>query len=150
MKKLTTIITAIALTIFGFSLIPANTYAVSICEQKGVSEEVLRANGCPNHGDPADLSNVIIGIINGIVGSLGLVAVIVIVIGGVNYMTSAGDAGKVEKAKKTILYAAVGLIICVLAFAIVNFVIGNILGNNSASSEDENSIQEPIKGGGPA
>ena len=43
-------------------------------------------------------------------------------------MTSAGDAGKVKKAKDTILYGVIGLVIVVLAFAIVNFVIVNILG----------------------
>ena len=67
-------------------------------------------------------------IINAVIGALGIVAVIVIIIGGINYMTSSGDAGKVKKAKDTILYGVIGLVICVLAFAIVNFVISNILG----------------------
>lgn len=66
-------------------------------------------------------------ILNAIIGVLGIVAVIVIIIGGISYMTSAGDAGKVKKAKDTILYGVIGLIICALAFAIVNFVIGNII-----------------------
>ncbi|MBR2831059.1 hypothetical protein IKE83_01745 [Candidatus Saccharibacteria bacterium] len=79
-------------------------------------------------GDKTDslVSNVT-GIINGVIAALGIVAVIVIIIGGVNYMTSAGDASKVKKAKDTILYGVIGLVICVLAFAIVNFVIANIL-----------------------
>ena len=68
------------------------------------------------------------GIINAVIGALGIVAVIVIIIGGINYMTSSGDAGKVKKAKDTILYGVIGLVVCVLAFAIVNFVISNILG----------------------
>ncbi len=68
------------------------------------------------------------GILNAIIGVLGIVAVVVIIIGGVSYMTSAGDAGKVKKAKDTILYGVIGLVICALAFAIVNFVIGSILG----------------------
>ena len=67
------------------------------------------------------------GIINGVIAALGIVAVIVIIIGGVSYMTSTGDAGKVKKAKDTILYGVIGLVICVLAFAIVNFVIINII-----------------------
>lgn len=71
----------------------------------------------------------VINIINVIIGVLGLVAVIVIIIGGINYMTSSGDSAKVKKAKDTILYGVIGLVICVLAFAIVNFVISNILGN---------------------
>ena len=67
------------------------------------------------------------GILNGIVGALGIVAVIVIIIGGIGYMTSNGDASKVKKAKDTILYGVIGLAIAALAFAIVNFVIMNII-----------------------
>ena len=66
----------------------------------------------------------ITNILNYIIGVLGIIAVIVIIVGGVQYMTSSGDAGKVKKAKDTILYGVIGLVICVLAFAIVNFVIG--------------------------
>jgi len=75
----------------------------------------------------AGLEETIPAIINAIIGVLGLVAVVVMIIGGINYMTSSGDAGKVKKAKDTILYGLIGLIICVLAFAIVNFVISNII-----------------------
>ena len=74
-----------------------------------------------------DLNDSIVNIINAVIGVLGLVCVIVMIIGGVNYMTSSGDAGKVKKAKDTILYGLIGLVVCVLAFAIVNFVIKNIL-----------------------
>ena len=74
-----------------------------------------------------DLDTTVINIINAIIGVLGLICVIVIIIGGVGYMTSSGDSNRVKKAKDTILYGIIGLIICVLAFAIVNFVIANIL-----------------------
>ena len=67
------------------------------------------------------------GIINAVIGVLGLVCVVVMIIGGVNYMISSGDAGKVKKAKDTILYGLIGLVVCVLAFALVNWVIGSIL-----------------------
>lgn len=67
-------------------------------------------------------------IINAVIGVLGIVAVVVIIMGGVTYMTSSGDAGKVKKAKDTILYGVIGLVVVALAFAIVNFVIANILG----------------------
>ena len=75
-----------------------------------------------------DLDTAVIGIINAVIGVLGLVCVIVMIIGGVTYMTSSGDTGKVKKAKDTILYGVIGLVVCVLAFAIVNFVITNIIG----------------------
>ena len=67
-------------------------------------------------------------ILNNVIAVIGLACVVVMVVGGVIYMTSTGDTTKLEKAKKTILYGAIGLIICVLAFAIVNFVIANIIG----------------------
>ena len=83
--------------------------------------------------DPLDGGNTlktdVATIINNALAILGTACVIVIIIGGVNYMTSSGDAGKVKKAKDTILYGAIGLIICVLAFAITNFVVMGILGN---------------------
>ena len=66
-------------------------------------------------------------ILSTIIGVLGFVCVVVMIIGGVNYMTSSGDAGKVKKAKDTILYGLIGLVVCVLAFALVQFVISTIL-----------------------
>ena len=74
-----------------------------------------------------DLKGNIVSILNAVIGVLSFVCVVVIIIGGVSYMTSSGDASKVKKAKDTILYGVIGLVICVLAFAIVNFVISNIL-----------------------
>ena len=66
-------------------------------------------------------------IINAVIGVLGLVCVIVMIIGGINYMTSSGDAAKVKKGKDTILYGLIGLVVCVLAFALVNWVILGLL-----------------------
>ena len=80
----------------------------------------------PGDGEDTLVANVT-GILNAIIGVLGLVCVVVMIIGGVNYMTSSGDAGKVKKAKDTILYGLIGLVVCVLAFALVNFVIASIL-----------------------
>ena len=74
-----------------------------------------------------DLKGSVINVINAIIAVLGLVAVVVIILGGVQYMTSAGDSGKVKKAKDTILYGVIGLVVCVIAAAIVNFVITNVL-----------------------
>ena len=76
--------------------------------------------------DPGAADSKLTNILNAVIGSLGIVAVIVIVIGGILYMTSSGDAGKVKKAKDTILYGIIGLVICALAYAIVNFVISNL------------------------
>jgi type IV secretory pathway VirB2 component (pilin) len=56
----------------------------------------------------------------------GAIAVIIIVVGGIRYITSNGDSGAVKQAKDTILYAIIGLIVVIVAYAIVHYVIGNI------------------------
>ena len=82
----------------------------------------------PDGNTDTDLKGDITKIINIVIGVLGIVCVVVIIIGGINYMTSSGDAGKVKKGKDTILYGVIGLVICALAFAIVNFVINSLNG----------------------
>ncbi len=100
------------------------TYADDICSNANVSAEIKAASGCPNQGTPNQLKTVITNILKTVIGISGLVAVIFVVIGGINYMTSGGDSGKIQKAKNTILYALIGILICALAFAIVNWTIG--------------------------
>ena len=57
---------------------------------------------------------------------IGAVAVLMMIIGGLRYVTSNGDANQVSSAKNTILYAAIGLVVAAMANAIVNFVLTNI------------------------
>lgn len=76
---------------------------------------------------PQDIWVVVKNVINTMLYVLGALAVIMIIFGGIRYTTSAGDAKKVEQAKNTILYSVVGVVIALLAFAIVNFVIGVII-----------------------
>lgn len=57
--------------------------------------------------------------------ALGAIAVIMIIIGGIRYVISGGDSSAVTGAKNTILYAVIGLVVAVLAYAIVNFVISS-------------------------
>ena len=67
-------------------------------------------------------------IINVIVGLVGIISVAVIVIGGISFATSQGDTAKTTKAKNTVLYGVVGLVVALLAFAIVNFVLQSVFG----------------------
>jgi hypothetical protein len=83
-------------------------------------------NNATTTGNGDEFDNSITVIINSIIAVLGILAVVVIIIGGVSYMTSNGDASKVKKAKDTILYGVIGLIIVILSAAIVNFVIAKV------------------------
>lgn len=60
-------------------------------------------------------------ILNYIYALIGLVAVFYIVLAAVNFATAHGDVGKVTKAKNTIIFAVIGLVIVVLAAAVTNF-----------------------------
>lgn len=100
-------------------------YAIGDVCSSGATVEVKRAAGCFGNNDA--LPKIITSILSGIIAAAGLVAVVYIIVGGVQYMTSGGDAAKIEKAKKIILYAVIGLVVCALSFAIVNFVVLGLL-----------------------
>ena len=72
----------------------------------------------------ADLKDTVVNIIQWVLGILALVAVVMIIIGGFQWMTAAGNEERIEKAKKVISAAVIGLIIVLLAWAIVIFVAG--------------------------
>lgn len=73
--------------------------------------------------DKNSLFGIITNIINLLLVVIGIIAVIMIIIGGFRYTTSAGDAGQTKSARDTIIYAVVGLVIAIMAYAIVNFVL---------------------------
>lgn len=73
----------------------------------------------------SDFNTLMKNIIDTILIVLGMIAVIMIVIGGIRYTTSNGDSSQVKAAKDTVLYAVVGLVIAIMAFAIVNFVLAS-------------------------
>ncbi len=60
--------------------------------------------------------------IKGILGLSGAVALVMIVIGGITWMTSAGNSDRVRRGKDTLLWAILGLLIIFLSYAIINFV----------------------------
>ncbi len=80
--------------------------------------------GSANPGAETDLMGSIKLILNAVFFIIGIIAVVMIILGGISYATSQGDPGKVKKGKDTILYGIIGLVVALLAFAIVNFVLG--------------------------
>lgn len=70
-----------------------------------------------------DLPTLIGNVINILLFLIGMIAVIAIIIGGIRYTTSNGDSSQTKAAKDTILYAVIGLVVAIMAFAIVNFVV---------------------------
>ena len=100
--------------------------------------EAARCDGCP-----ADLfgdAGVFKQVTNTILYIVGIIAVVMLIIGGIRYVISGGDSKKVTDAKNTVLYAIIGLIIAFLAFAIVNFVISALPSGNTETSAIVNAL----------
>lgn len=77
----------------------------------------------PN-GSSTDLPAVFKNISNILLVIVGFVSVIMLIIGGLRYVLSAGNSSSVEGAKNTILFAIIGIIVALIAGSIINFVIG--------------------------
>ena len=77
---------------------------------------------CKNKNE--SIQPVIKTVVNTLLFVIGALSVVMIIVGGILYTTSSGDTGKVTKAKNTLTYAIVGLVVAFLAYAIVNWVIG--------------------------
>jgi hypothetical protein len=127
MKKLQTIILTIAV-LAGVAAVPlvaaTSAYADDVDPAKSIGDGVKDIGG--GTADSKGLTDMIKTIVNVLLFILGAIAVIMIIFGGIKYTISNGDSSQVTSAKNTILYAVVGLVVAILAYAIVNFVISSL------------------------
>lgn len=100
----------------------------SLCS--GTNGELLTANDdCTTDTDASDKVNSTVTIgLNLFSAIVGIVAVVMIIVGGIKYITSGGESANVTTAKNTILYAVIGLVIVALAQIIVRFVLQRFVG----------------------
>jgi type IV secretory pathway ATPase VirB11/archaellum biosynthesis ATPase len=96
------------------------------------------ANAARGAGQATDLFGAT-GIFNTITNVLlfviGAISVIMIIIGGLRYVISGGNSSNVTAAKNTILYAIVGLLVALFAYAMINFVLTNFASGGLGGSE---------------
>ena len=78
----------------------------------------------------ADLQKTIGNIINVILGFLGIVAVVIVLLGGFKWMTAGGNDEKVQDAKKLLIAGVIGLAIIFSAYAITSFVLTSIINSS--------------------
>jgi len=91
------------------------------------ANELIDANTISQTGlQNADLKATVASLIRTAMGLLGIVAVIIILIGGFYWMTAGGDEGRVETGKKWIFSGIIGLAIILSAFALATFVINSL------------------------
>ncbi len=119
MKKINQIIATIALVLgVGVLFVPTAASAVDVFQPCTPGSTSAVCKGTSDSVQP-----LIKTVVNTLLFFVGIVSVIVIIIGGIMYTVSTGDQSNVTKAKNTITYALVGLVVAFLAYAIVNWVL---------------------------
>ncbi len=117
-------------TIAAFALVapvlaPVSVSAATLNESLNCGTDLkLQDSGCDSGAGSTDKVNGTIELaLNLFSAIVGIIAVIMIIVGGIRYITSGGDSGNVTAAKNTILYAVIGLVVVALAQIIVKFVL---------------------------
>lgn len=123
MKPPKVIIGIIVSAISAVILVPIRTRAFNLSIHDGASS----ARGVDQATSLFGATGIFTTITNVMLFAVGAVSVIMVVIGGLRYVISGGNSGNITTAKNTILYAVIGLIISILAYALVNFVISSLV-----------------------
>lgn len=119
------------MAVFTLGAFSAPTYAADAdqnnCNNMGglggaVNEKCAFGNGQSNKG-LFDNGGIVTTVINTMLFIVGLLSVIMLIYAGIRYATAHGDKSQVESAKNTMIYAIIGLVISILAYAVVNWVI---------------------------
>lgn len=118
-QKLQTIMIALALTLGVGTFVVAPVGAINVFKAcpDGSTAEVCKAKD-------DSVSSPVQAVISTLLFAIGIISVIMIIIGGIRYTLSNGDSSQIKSAKDTVLYAVIGLVVALLAYAIVNFVVG--------------------------
>lgn len=143
MKKISKIITAGAGAATLGLVYTQNAFADGLSNvQSGVTKTKDAAGGL-------SMQTVISTVIGTMLFIVGLLAVVMLIYGGIRYVTSHGDKAQVTAAKETIMYAVVGLVVAIAAFAVVQWITNDVFkgGASSGSSSSESSSSTDSKGG---
>lgn len=132
--KLKLLVVSLAILFFGtgVSLLTKPTYVYaqfSNSSKEAACKGITGTTGsdsCANDNAASGLNKVIATVLNIFSIIIGIIAVIMVMVGGVKYTTSSGDAQKAANARSTILYAIVGLIVAAMAQVIVRFVLNRL------------------------
>lgn len=123
MKRLAIILATLAILFCGVSPLVSQPAYADVCDDVGSDENMKEVLGCKEDKTIGSIGNQWISVV---LSFTGLAAVIVIVIGGIFYTKSMGDPGKTRQARNTIIYGVIGLVISLLAYAIVALVVENV------------------------
>lgn len=127
MKKILMSLLVVGTMLIGGAILvkPAMAVIGDICEDgNNIPDDLKEAAGCKVEKDKTAMPAVVY-IINVALSLVGIVAVGMIVYGAITYVISTGDAVKLNRAKNSILYGLIGVVVASLAYTIVYFVSQN-------------------------
>lgn len=125
LTKITTLIAAFGVLGFVGVAISAPAYAAPACT--GIDCVSSGADTAKTGGaNTSNITDIIKNVTNVLMFILGAISVIMMIVGGIKYTTSNGNAEQVKSAKNTIMYAIVGLVVAIFGYAIVRFVIDRL------------------------
>ena len=125
MKKSIISIAIMTCAVFGASVLSTASLSGSVSAQ--VSKGIDTATASEMKGKSIDGDGGLIKtVVNVLLWAVGILSVIMIIFSGFRYITSAGDASKTKSARSTLIYSVVGLIVAIMAWAIVNMVINRL------------------------
>ncbi len=116
------VVPALALSLSATPLVAQSAFAVG-----GIQDGAQSAKSDDQSENLFDQNGIFRTITNVLLFLIGAVAVIMLIIGGVRYTISGGDSTAVTSAKNTILYAVIGIVVALLAYAVVNFVLDSFV-----------------------
>lgn len=123
---------AVPVMVLGASLVISPATPAYAQFDGGIEDGANSAKGKDQQTDLFGPSGVFQTITNVLLFLIGAISVIMLIIGGIRYVVSGGDSTAVQNAKNTILYAIVGIVVAILAYAVVNFVINSFAANGGA------------------
>ena len=125
MKKSIISIAIMTCAVFGALVLSTASLSGSVSAQ--VSKGIDTATTSEMKGKSIDGDKGLIKtVVNVLLWAVGILSVIMIIFSGFRYITSAGDASKTKSARSTLIYSVVGLIVAIMAWAIVNMVINRL------------------------
>lgn len=130
MKRICLSLVMFAVMLLGGCLatVPAMATIGNICDDgNNIPDDLKETAGC-NVEEDKTVMPMAVYLIDVVLSIVGVIAVGVIIYGGITYIISTGDAAKLNRAKNSILYGVIGLVIAMLAYAIVYFVSQSIWG----------------------
>lgn len=123
--------------------LPTPTYAIGEVSKSEVCNSIGTGGECKQNGG-VDLNKLTATIINIMSIVIGIVAVVMVMIAGFNFITANGDSSKISTARSALTYAVIGLIIVALAQIIVQFVLAKATNTQTPAREQESgSVQPP-------